>query len=202
MRTKIFITGLLILIVAPKMFSQYSPEWIARYDFQSSFDYPKCVTTDRFGNCYVTGYSANRYLTIKYNHSGNQIWTARYNENYPIPNDYASAIVVDSYSNVYVTGQAKGPTFSYMDYATVKYDSNGNQLWVRIYNSIYDNHDRATAMALDKNGNAIVTGNSVTSDTLGNFSYNTLKYNPDGDELWISRYYGFTLLWREFIFIF
>src|SRR5207302_9985194 len=58
---------------------------------------------------------------------------ARYNGpgNYE---DKATAIALDAAGNVYVTGGSWGSGTDF-DYATIKYDSNGNQLWVARYNS-------------------------------------------------------------------
>ena len=51
---------------------------------------------------------------------------ARYNGR--APDDNAVALVVDAAANIYVTGNSFNAANN-TDYATVKYDSNGNQLW-------------------------------------------------------------------------
>jgi hypothetical protein len=94
------------------------------------------MVIDIHGNVYVTGSSQGLtssydYVTIKYDASGNQIWNARYDG---LGNTYdeAKSIAVDSTGNVYVTGSSIGLNNNY-DYATIKYDSSGNQLWVARY---------------------------------------------------------------------
>jgi hypothetical protein len=74
--------------------------------------------------------------------------------------DYAYAIAVDAIGNVCVTGQSWGSGTAY-DYATIKYDSNGDTAWVRRYNNVSGNgSDGATAIAVDGGNNVCVTGYS------------------------------------------
>jgi len=191
MKTKIFFTAILMFGLIQTSFSQYSEEWIARYNGPSnSHDGAAGLAIDKDGNVYVTGDSENRYLTIKYNSNGNQLWLARYNESYPIPYDQPHSIVLDSYQNVYVTGEAKGETYFYMDYVTAKYSSNGNQLWARIFDSPSHDHDRATAMVIDDSDNIIVTGFSICQCSSGNFTWNTIKYSHEGNQIWSSIFCG------------
>ncbi|MEO0118909.1 MAG: SBBP repeat-containing protein [candidate division WOR-3 bacterium] len=56
----------------------------------------------------------------------------------------------------------------------MKYDSNGNLLWVRRYNGPADGFDWATSLFVDNNGNVYVTGYSYGLGT--NFDYATIKY--------------------------
>jgi uncharacterized delta-60 repeat protein len=65
------------------------------------------------------------------------------------------------------------------DYATVKYDSDGNEQWVRRYDGAYNHDDDAKALALDPLGNVYAMGTSLED---GGGSLTTLKYAPDGSE--------------------
>ena len=87
-------------------------------------------------------------------------WVARY---HGPANGYnsATAMALDAAGNVYVTGYSSGVG---LDYATVKYDSDGNELWVARYHDPANGRDVATAMALDAAGNVYVTGWSCPTD--------------------------------------
>ncbi|MDZ4383950.1 MAG: DUF6531 domain-containing protein, partial [Nitrospirota bacterium] len=136
------------------------------------------ISVDASGNVYVTGSSLGSgtysdYATVKYDSNGNQMWVARYNG--PGNNwDYAGAISVDATGNVYVTGWSPGSGTS-SDYATVKYDSNGNQMWVARYNGPGNRDDYARAISIDVAGNVYVTGQIWDSGT--DYDYATVKYS-------------------------
>ncbi len=113
-------------------------------------------------------------------------WVRRYNGP-GNDDDKATALAVDGSGNVYVTGYSYS-TETASDYATVKYDPNGNQLWVQRYNGSGKRLDEATAMAVDDMCNIYVTGWSFGNDPYGDYA--TIKYYPNGDTVWIRRYDG------------
>jgi uncharacterized delta-60 repeat protein len=166
--------------------------WVARYGGQgNSDDHPAAMAVDASGNVYVTGYSTGSgtdhdYATIKYDATGNQLWVKEYNG----PGnsiDEARAMAVDASGNVYVTGYSTGSGTGY-DYATIKYDTNGNQLWLKKYNGSGNDTDQGNAIALDSSGNIYVAGASYGAGTT--FDYATIKYDTNGNQLWLARYNG------------
>jgi hypothetical protein len=94
---------------------------------------------------------------------------------------------VDGLGNIYVTGASVGSVTS-SDYATIKYDPNGNELWVKRYNGPGNGYDSASALAVDDLGNVYVTGYSYGNSS--STDYATIKYDPNGNELWVKRYNG------------
>ena len=98
----------------------------------------------------------------------------------------AQALALDNAGNVYVTGASMSSSAGW-DYATVKYDSNGNQKWVARYNGAGQD-DSAAAIAVDATGNVYVTGSSKNSG--GHFTSVTIKYSATGSQVWLSRYTG------------
>src|SRR6266498_2511671 len=165
--------------------------WVARYNGPGNLDDgAHAIAGDSSGNVYVTGGSHGLgtdldYATIMYTSAGQQQWVARFNG--PANGwDRAAAIARDSSGNVYVTGQSLGLGTDF-DYATVKYDSAGQELWVARYNGPGNGEDDAVAIAVDSSGNVYVTGQSLGLGT-GLFDYATIKYDSAGQEQWVARY--------------
>ena len=136
--------------------------WVRRYDgpVASSFNRARAVAVDLWGNVYVTGNSANSslddasdYLTIKYDAKGNEKWVARYN-GAGNSEDLPFSIAVDDGQNVYITGSsaAERDGINY-DFATIRYDKYGNEVWVQRYNGAANGDDQASSLALDEEGN-------------------------------------------------
>ena len=163
--------------------------WVTRFAGPVGTDIANSLAVDNDGNVYVTGYSFNYdydYITIKYDASGNQLWVARYNG--PGNNvDFAISLALDGVGNVCVTGWSYGNGTD-IDYATIKYDASGNQLWVARYNGPANDDDFAISLALDGVGNVCVTGRSVGSGT--DYDYATIKYDASGNQLWVATYNG------------
>ncbi|MDD1748951.1 MAG: SBBP repeat-containing protein [Methanothrix sp.] len=159
-------------------------EWVNTFNGPSSLS---DLVLDAHGNAYVTG-GGYDYVTIKYRPNGDTAWVRSYNGPGDL-NDWAKDLAVDERGNVYVTGQSDG-TGNWWgdDFATIKYDSLGNQLWVSRYNGPADSTDQATAIALDASGNVYVTGISYGIGT--GLDWATVKYDSLGNELWVRRYNG------------
>jgi len=165
-------------------------KWAARYDGPGhDDDSPEALAVDGAGNVYVTGQSTGSgtdydYATVKYNASGKQVWARRFNGPGNGP-DCANAVALDGSGNAYVTGWTVVSGGKY-DIATIKYDKNGRQVWVRRYDGPGHGDDMATALALDGSGNVYVTGGSYYSGS--DYDYVTVKYSPKGRLLWARRY--------------
>ncbi len=195
----VIVTGYSVGLISSEDFltikynSAGSELWINSYDNpdMNDIDIANAMTLDNSGNIYITGFSigngsAEDFATVKYNAIGDEQWVRRYNGT---GNDYdiTSAIAVDGFGNIIVTGFSEGNGSS-EDYATVKYDPQGNSLWVKRYNGSSNSYDISTSVAADAQGNVYVTGYSY--DDLNSEDYATIKYSPEGNQMWISKYNG------------
>lgn len=189
---KLIFLAVVLLISAPVFAQPMGAAWVSRYDGPASaWDKALAIAVDGSGNVYVTGYSTGSgtswdYLTIKYLPDGDTAWVRRYDGPFGL-DDVANVIAVDASGNVYVSGWSTGSETG-VDWATVKYDDSGNEVWVRRYNGTSNGEDFATGIAADDLGNVYVTGQGLYEDT--NRDYVTIKYGPAGDTLWLRRYDG------------
>ncbi len=103
---KTSLTIFILFILCFNLKAQFQEEWVSRY-VSTSITYPTSgsskIVKDSQGNIYVSGTTESRYsyLLIKYNSSGNLVWTAYY---YGGSGGVATAIALDRNNNLYVTG--------------------------------------------------------------------------------------------------
>jgi len=184
--------GIVLFLFATTLTAQVTEQWVARYDGPANYeDKAYAMAIDGAGNVYVTGYSFgsgthNDYATVKYNSAGVEQWAARY-DGPASGDDKAYAMAIDGAGNVYVTGTSDGSETAF-DYATVKYSSDGEELWVARYDGPISAWDKAPAIAIDNAGNVYVTGYNYSSEI--EWVYATVKYNSSGVEQWVAYYNG------------
>jgi hypothetical protein len=165
--------------------------WLRTYNGPgNSADGARQMVIDGNENVYITGESFGigtdyDFATIKYSSAGNELWVKRYNgpENF---RELGVSVDVDALGNVYVTGLSYASIPQGSDYLTLKYDSTGNQQWVKRYQGVNSGNDVPRALAVDAAGNAFVTGVSVSA--AGDEDYATVGYDTVGNELWVKRY--------------
>ena len=171
--------------IAAKFEQNLDPVWQIRCGSKgtgspaSPFD----MTVDINSNILITGPNNNDYAVFKINSDGSLAWNKFYNNSYDIPR----AVITDNNGNVYVTGESgtSGLPFSY-SIATIKYDPNGNEQWLRNYNGGtspdgYSGYD----IAIDNSANIYITGNVYSGSDIA-----TIKYNTNGTLQWARTYNG------------
>jgi hypothetical protein len=166
---------------------QPTQQWVSRYQRPtgSNIGSANTLALDKLGNCYVLGNTTlndttSAFLTIKYNSTGDTLWTRTYTIGPNFVNDN-TAIASDSLGNVYINGEVGPAPGGPFDIITIKYSPTGAQLWAKIYNGAGNTSDYPYDLKLDKQNNIYITGASGGNAV-------TIKYNPNGDSIWVRKY--------------
>lgn len=152
------------------------------------------IFTDNAGNVYVSGYAFNgtshELTLLKYDASGNLLWERDIDTHghwSQISKDYMK---LDAADNIYLAGNVRNPV-SGCDILLVKYNPQGNLLWVTTWNSSTNDSDYVCGEAyadqglmLDANANIFISGTSQDPSTLFTENMVTLKYDSSGNFLW------------------
>ncbi|MBZ0203294.1 MAG: T9SS type A sorting domain-containing protein [Ignavibacteria bacterium] len=190
---KYLITSLVFLcILSSELYPQVQQEWVRFFDGQFQYyDEPAGIVSDANGNVYIGGTSAGNgrdrsslyeYVTFKYSPGGQLLWLRRYNGN-PSEIDEVYDLNINAFSDVFVTGSSSLlPDITY-DWATIKYNSNGDEQWIRTYgNPGWSNYEAPRVMKIDGNSNIFIAGNIVATGTSGDMA--VIKYSTGGQLLW------------------
>jgi hypothetical protein len=165
-----------------------TPVWTNQFNGTgNSADVATAVVVDASGNVIVTGRTLNgsfNYATIKYSNAGVPLWTNIFGRSLGA-NNQAIAVGADASGNILVTGYATG---SGNDWATLKLSSAGAPVWTNYFGGSAFEDDQPYALAVDGNGDVIVTG--VANYTASGQNYTTVKYSSTGAKLWTNVYSG------------
>jgi uncharacterized delta-60 repeat protein len=165
-------------------------QWVQYYNGTGNDnDVAIAIGLDKLGNSYVTGLSVgatsqNDIVTLKYSPSGIQLWERRYNG---AANglDAPKSLSVTSSGEIYIGGWSAG-IGTYIDVLILKYSSNGNLLWEKIYNGVANDYDYLEDMFVDSWGNVYASITSPTTPTSNDFL--VIKYNSSGIQQWLTKY--------------
>jgi hypothetical protein len=149
--------------------------WEYRYNHVEGDDDPVDMTLGGDGSIYVTGHSIEKphtgpefdILTLKISKDGKKLWEARYGAKNGM-DDRSRAIGLDGRGNVYVVGTGRGLPGtldqSRMGCITIKYDSNGHELWVRGTSVEEDHIEQVTAASVTEAGEVVACGTAHGPD--------------------------------------
>lgn len=176
-------------------------EWYAYYSGLPGLylnDEAYDIVVDNAGNAYVTGSSDTTVaqdnsdiVTIKYSPAGETLWVRRYDAALGSSFDLGMEVEIDKNGDVIVAGVSEN-AMGDLQPVVIKYTSSGNFLWetrypgdVYIYGySILPLHP--ISLCVDTSRYIYIATN--TPDSLGYRDYLTIKYDPDGNEVWSKTY--------------
>ncbi len=170
------------------------PLWTNRYDGPAGgYDVAVATVIDLSSNIVVAGtartttnFDGMDFTTVKYSSAGVPLWTRHYNGP-GNSEDQVISMAMDTNGSVFVVGYVTGVSFN-TEFATVAYSSAGVPLWTNLHNGPGGGSAAARAVAVDRAGDVVVTGNSSGVGTSADFV--TIKYSGTGVPLWTNRYNG------------
>jgi beta-propeller repeat-containing protein len=169
----------------------------------SERDLPKGVTLDGAGNVYVVGQtfgslpgqtSAGGWDAFlrKYTAAGDEVWTQQFGGGGA---ESAASVRVDPTGTAYVVGGTRaalpGQTnIGDYDGFIVKFDSAGNEVWVRQFGTTVE--DYTLSVTLDRDGNPILAGETsgrlAGAAAAGGLDGFVRQYDRDGNVVWTRQF--------------
>jgi hypothetical protein len=146
----------------------------------SSDHQPRKLCFDEHDNIYVTGMLNFRLGVLKLNKFGQQQWL--YASYYG--NSQGYDIVAKDSNNIYVTGEKQD--YFYL----LKLNGLGDTVWTRTFrrsewlNSSQISYDRGLSVLVDNNGDVLIQNRTLTLTRT-----QTIKYDGNGNELWVQEFY-------------
>lgn len=173
------------------------------------------IVSDASGNIYMGGSSLGAtfgsialshsgtgpdVFLAKFDSNGTPLWAQKYGGVNP---DQCTGLDIDANGNIYVTGYFLSGTdigtstfvsYGFFDIFVFKTDPIGGVIWAKQFGGSDDN--KSSAIAVDSQGNAYLTGSSTGISQFGSFSATSINYNaylckmnPSGTPLWLKSYF-------------
>lgn len=173
--------------------------WINQFGTAGS-DPATAAAVDNQGNVYMVGvtggslagpsFGSNDAYIRKYGQNGQVFWTVQFGTS---GDDRAYGVAVDS-TGVYVTGRTSGvfpgqTALGGLDAFVTKFDTNGNQIWLKQFGSPDD--DRGWGIATDSTGIYVAgrdDGPFPGQTFLGNSDAYVAKFDTNGNSLWVNEF--------------
>ncbi len=183
------ITNILFLFIflsLSSIYSQLQLEWERRYNNPiNGEDDAFSIDIDNSGNSFVTGrsYNGNNYdiTTVKYDNSGNLIWSKNFNG---ITNldDYPVKIMVDFQNNIIVGGRVSvtGGTYAVL----LKYSASGSLIWSKMFGGVQGTASSLGSYDLDYAGNIYMWNSGIEANRA---CFVMIKCSQNGDTMWTKK---------------
>ncbi len=161
-------------------------EWARSHNgAKNSYDYAILAALDSSGNVIIGGSERGRtpsdqiFLLVKYSQAGHILWTVSR------AGVWTTAGAVDLKCNVYVVGYEHPATPRWL---VSKYDPAGRLLWSRTPESPEAGWGHPYGIAVDQTGHVVIGGFQRHLTSPRDASWLILKYNPEGQLLWMRTY--------------
>jgi hypothetical protein len=193
----VYVTGYGTNFNTVKLNPQGSNVWFTTYaDVGPTLS--QVVLVDSQSNIWVAGSDTYTYYgqggrtegfyeqlaVVKYDNNGKQLWSTTYNPGGPVGQVQVQGAAFDALANLYLVCGFSGV---YLEYGTFKYSSSGNLIWS--VSPSDDVNDLAQGLAVDKNGDSVVTGKCFAYDfQTAAYGYGTFKLDINGNEVWTNYY--------------
>jgi uncharacterized delta-60 repeat protein len=171
--------------------------WHRTYSNQEQYnDFGHALKIDPSNNIYISGYSNEDLVLLKYSPEGDTTWQGSFNTNKVWMDIEQSYMELDNQGNIILCGNYYSQT-AQEDILVLKYDPAGELMWNKIWNSPGSNRDMVSfgaatdnALAVDHSGNIFVSGTIKNPGVSFGEDIITLKYNPEGALQWQHVYDG------------
>lgn len=155
----------------------------------------KSMKFDNQGNIILAGYektsgsNSSDYVTMKIDATGNQHWYETYTNNAPNDIDNLWDMCVDADNYIYVTGESVSKIHSNREIASIKYNPNGDTVWVKRVIGSSDTSSCGKKIVVDQDKNVFVGGYITTQTPLGS-DIVLIKYDSSSSLIW-KKYYDY-----------
>ncbi|MFZ1634699.1 MAG: T9SS type A sorting domain-containing protein [Chitinophagales bacterium] len=181
-------TAVVVLLTALPVRAQISQEWEFNYNGTELVgDMGWDIAVDANGNSIAVGYENDKDAVVtKYDPAGNLLWSIAHNGS-ANDVDIFYAVALDATNNIYVTGLSQEIGSSW-DIITNKYSPEGDLMWSKLKNGTSDIEENGIDIAVDEEGNVYTAGYIDQIETAQD--YCLIKYDNDGNELWMETWSG------------
>lgn len=178
--------------------------WVAQFG-TITLDDNWGVATDNNGNVFAGGNTKGSFggknagpageydaWLVKLNKDGQTDWVRQFGT----PNyDFMWDIETDSLGDIYATGwtlgDLGGKNAGSYDVWLAKYNTNGNQLWIKQFGTSEDDAPFLDGIDIDANDNIFLTGNTngnLGGANAGSYDAWAAKFDKDGNQLWLKQF--------------